>query len=517
MLLFATGVFLLAGLPDHDPWRGDDVVTLAVARSLADGSGLLPRLAGELWLGTPPLFHWLAAALGNLFDAVLPWHAAARMASALCLGLGLYLLAIASRPLHGADTARMAPLLAAGTLGLLVPAHEAQPALLGFLAVALQCAGLAHWQSAPRRAPLAVGASLGIGFLGLGVGSLLPMLVLTALVLLHPEWRSRNRGGWGLLLLVAVPLIAAWPLLLGGHDEALLQRWWQSELRGLGGASSLGVKRLEVLVWSSWPVLPLALWLLWVERRQLTHPASYLAFAGIAVHLLLFLRSDEPGQALLPLLAMLTLAAAPAAGRLRRGAANAFDWFGAMTLTLLMALVWLGGIAILTGLPERVAKNFSKPAPGFIPEWSWLAFGIAVAVTLLWLRLLVALPRSPWRAATRWSFGVMITWILLVALWMPWIDYGKSYRLVARDLRQHLAGQTGCIERRGLDEAHRASLHYFAGIRTVPSSARSTDCSFRITRATPGSERAVPGWQLVTETRRPGDRGEVLRLYRRSS
>jgi hypothetical protein len=41
-----------------------------------------------------------------------------------------------------------------------------------------------------------------------------------------------------------------------------------------------------------------------------------------------------------------------------------------MTFTQVAALIWLGGIAMLTGEPARVAKNFSKPAPGFIAEVS---------------------------------------------------------------------------------------------------------------------------------------------------
>jgi 4-amino-4-deoxy-L-arabinose transferase-like glycosyltransferase len=516
VIAFVLG-YLLWGLIDHDPWRVDDVVALSIAHGFSVQQWtVVPLLAGEPWLGSPPLYHWLAALFGNVLSVVLPWHAGARLASALILGAGLYALSNAVRRLYGDDAERLAPLLAAGTLGLMVPAHEAQPALISFLAITWQLAALAHWGVRPVVAPISLGLALGVGFLGSGLSSLLPMLGILCAAALHPRWRRNNRAGWIYALAVAIPLLIAWPLALGEQDAGLLHRWWSSELQSLGGDTTLTTKRLEMLSWAAWPVLPLSLWLLWLERRRLTDATNFIAFAGLAITLLFYLRSNEPAHALFPMLAMLSLLAAPAAGRLRRGAANAFDWFGAMSLTIFMALIWLGGVAILTGLPARVAKNFSKPAPGFIPEWSWLAFATAVVVSLLWLRLLVTAPRSPWRAASRWSFGIVVVWILLVTLWMPWIDYGKSYRGVSADLRQALGKTPGCIERKGLDDGHRASLDYFSGIRTIPGSGHSGKCRFLIARTTRAADKHLPGWTLKLERSRPGDRKESLRLYQRN-
>ncbi len=512
-------VYLLFGLVDHDPWRIDDVVNLAIAHSMNSEQWLIPHLAGEPWLTSPPLYHWLAALLGNGLSAIVPWHAGARVSSAIALGGGVYALAIAARHLYGPDAARIAPLLAVSTLGLLVPAHEAQPSLTSFLAIAWQLAALAQWERRPVAASIALGLALGIGFLGSGLSSLLPMLGLLVAAALHPRWRRSNRAGWIIALLIATPLIAAWPLALANQDVSLLQRWWDNELLSLGGHTAMSTKRLELLAWAAWPVMPLGLWQLWLVRKRLTDARNFIAFAGLAITLIFFLRSSEPAHALLPMLAMLTLIAAPAAGQLRRGAANAFDWFGAMSLTLFMALIWLGGVAIFTGLPARVAKNFTKPAPGFVPEWSWVAFAAAVIATLIWIRLLVSAPRSPWRAASRWSFGVILSWVLLVALWLPWIDYGKTYRPVSADFRRELGNTPGCIERRGLDEAHRASLDYFDGIRTQPIGPKTEEqnrCIFRIVQATPKSERHLAGWTLVLDRARPADRKETLRLYRRN-
>lgn len=508
-------IYLLLGLIDHDPWRIDDAVTLAIAHGFSAQQWLVPQLAGEPWLTSPPLYHWLAALFGNSLDALMPWHAAARLASALILGGGLYALAVAVRHLHGEAAARLSPLLAVGTLGLLVPSHEAQPALTSFLAITMQLAALALWKKHLPLAGAILGLGLGIGFLGSGVSTLLPMLGIALAATIHPHWRHDSLRAWLVMAVIAVPLVAAWPLALAHQDAQLLQRWWGNELQSLGGRTALPGKRFEILALASWPVLPLGLWMLWLERHRLTRATNFIAFASLTITLMFYLRANEPTHAMMPLLAVLCLLATPAAGRLRRGAASAFDWFGAMTFTLFLALVWLGGVSIFTGMPARVAKNFTKPAPGFIPEWSWFAFILAVLTTLVWLRFLVAAPRSPWRAATRWALGVTSFWVLLATLWLPWVDYGKSYRSASADFRQALGKNPGCIERQGLDEAHRASLDYFEGIRTIPVAPDSSSCNYRIVPQSPKAEKTMAGWTLVLERSRPGDRSETLRLYRR--
>jgi len=185
-----------------------------------------------------------------------------------------------------------------------------------------------------------------------------------------------------------------------------------------------------------------------------------------------------------------------------------------MTFTLVAALIWLGAIAMLTGEPARVAKNFSKPAPGFVAEASPILILLAIAASVAWIAVMLRTPRSPWRAAARWSVGLTTIWLLLMTLWLPWIDYGKSYRSVSAEFRHALGAHPGCIARRDLGLAQRASLDYFNGIRTVGGS-KSRECRHLIVQTSTGSEKDLPGWTLVRETSRPGDKSERLRLYRR--
>ncbi len=272
---------------------------------------------------------------------------------------------------------------------------------------------------------------------------------------------------------------------------------------------------LELFGWAAFPVWPIAAWALWTNRKRLAEPAFLLPLAGTLIGLLWLLSREARALHALPALLPLILLAAAGAGKLRRGAANALDWFGMMTFTLLAGLVWLGAVAMLAGVPPKLARNFAKLAPGFTAELSWFAATVALVATAAWIYSLVRLPRSPWRAVTHWAIGLAVSWVLLVALWLPWVDYGKSYRPVAAALQAAVPKGSGCIARSGLGLSQRASLDYFAGIRTIGLREGGRQCRLLLVQSSP-REEAQPGWAKIWEGSRPGDKNERLRLYRRN-
>jgi len=514
--LLLCSIWLLAGAVGHDPWKADDVLHLGVAFGMTGGDWLVPRIAGDPWLVSPPLYHWVAALCGKLLGWLLPWHDAARLASVLFGAVFLAILSRVARQLLGASAALAAPLLAIGTLGLLVPLHEAQPAVVAITGFIVSLWGLSVWRLEPLRGGLIFGAGIGIGFFGAGAEGVVIQLATGLMLGLHPVWRTRGSlVAWLAAAAIALMLMLPWPFLLWQQAPTLFDIWWTAEQASLTLRGGFSRNHFELLAWAGWPVLPLALWSLWLERRHLLAPPTVLLLAATVAALLAFFANEPKATALMPALVPLTLLAAAGAGRLRRGAASAFDWFGMMTFTLVAALIWLGGIAMLTGEPARVAKNFSKPAPGFVADASTLAIVLAIAVSVGWIAVMLRTPRSPWRAAARWSVGLTTIWLLLMALWLPWIDYGKSYRSVSADFRHALGAHPGCIARRGLGLTQRASLDYFNGIRTVGGN-RARDCKHLIVQAAPFTEKELPGWKLVRETSRPGDKNERLRLYRRA-
>jgi hypothetical protein len=81
--------------------------------------------------------------------------------------------------------------------------------------------------------------------------------------------------------------------------------------------------------------------------------------------------------------------------------------------------VWLGWFAMLTGVPPRVAHNFSKTAPAFSLEFKVLPVLLALALTLGWLYLVFFTTRSPMRSLLRWASGIVLLWGSFAMLWMP--------------------------------------------------------------------------------------------------
>jgi 4-amino-4-deoxy-L-arabinose transferase-like glycosyltransferase len=101
-LVLLCAAWILLGLFGHDPWKPDDATTFGVAHDvLNNGDWLAPQLAGAPVAVRPPLFYALAAASAATLQPLLALHDGARVANALCLGLTLWLLALAGRELYG--------------------------------------------------------------------------------------------------------------------------------------------------------------------------------------------------------------------------------------------------------------------------------------------------------------------------------------------------------------------------------------------------------------------------------
>ncbi len=524
VLIVLCALYLLPGLLGHDPWKGDDITHFGVVYSMLDGGGwLLPRLAGTIWLDSPPLYHWIAAVLAKGFGPILPLHDAARLASGMFAGIMIACLAGAARLLIGQEAARGAVLTAIGCLGLLVHAHEMQPAMAFLATTAALYFGLALIPQNPAGGGVIVGAALGLGSLAAGLPALIalgPLLVLTPLFSssLHSTAMAR---GMLIALAVAAPLILSWPLSLYWLEPAAFGMWWSRELGDLRPSSNYLLSLwnyIKLLSWFAWPALPLAAWTLWRERHKLREPRTLIPLLSFLV--LLAVQSAFSGPRslnVLPLLPPLILLAAPATLSLRRGAANAFDWFGMMTFTMLAGLIWLGWVAMVAGIPRRIANNFARLEPGFVAQFSPLAFAAALVLTLAWLWLVFASPRSPQRSTVHWAVGVTLCWSLMMALWKPWIDHGRNYRSVAVSLKAALPAHSNCIGGRGLSDSQRAAFHYFAGIKALREGSRATACHLFLVQGTAQREPLPPGkgWRKIWEGHRPSDRNERFRLYLR--
>src|SRR5258705_4078624 len=274
------GAWLLFGLFGRDPWKPDEAYTFGVVNHMVQtGDWIVPYLAGEPFMEKPPLFFLTSAIFVRLFGGALSPHDAARLATALYVGLTLLFAGLAAATLYRRARALPCVIILIGCIGYLYPAHLlfTDHAMLAGIAMALY--GLANISGHPSRGALALGTGAGIAFMSkglLGPGA----LALTALLLaLLPAWRTRR---YALALLVAAlafaPWALIWPWLLYRESPALFNEWLVvNNIGRFIRARRIGPERdhlmyLKVLPWFALPALPLAAWHAWTAHKAGRRP-----------------------------------------------------------------------------------------------------------------------------------------------------------------------------------------------------------------------------------------------------
>ena len=520
LLLALALAYTLPGLLGHDPWKTEDAIgTGIVHQMLHHGEWLVPSLAGEPFLEDGPLYYWIAAGFAWLGSPVLELHSGARLASGALMLLMLVLIRLAGRELYGEPEGDGAALALLGSLGLFLHAHEnlSEIGMLAAHALALFAVALARRR--PALAAVLLGAGWSAALLCKGIGAaLIPLLTAAVVPLACRDWRTRRYAATLALAAVTGAVISgAWLLAAHLHAPAALAAWLAYQAKALAAPTAATLADYGVTFsWAAWPAWPLALWILWAWRRRLAEAGAAYPLAALAVTTAVV--AMTPGNRevnSLPLLLPLALLAGASVPLLRRGAASALAWFAAMTFSFFGGLVWLGWIAMMTGIPEQIRRNFAKLEPGHVPQFQWFEFMVAAAFTLAWLFILVRSERSPFRSVTFWTAGVALLWSLIMTLWIDWIDYGKTYRPVALALKRALPPGSRCIESRSLGEAQRAAFDYHAGVVTRRAEIHGRSrCPILLVQAHPDDEDRLvrTGWRRIWEGNRPRDK-ERYRLY----
>lgn len=524
MLLIA--LYLLPGVVGHDPWRGDDVRSFsAVLGMVRDGHWLLPHIAGEPAYDMAPLYHWVAAALVLAFGNALPAHDAARLATTLFAALLIAWTARSAARLYGREARTPAVLLSLGTLGLVLHAHETQPLMALVAMQALTIAGISHIGTQPVRGGMQAGAGSALAFLAAGpLGLLLTLPLFPLITIICGDCRTPRASSALILgMSAAIAASAIWPILLHVFHPELFADWWAHTWRAITGGLDAGdeLSRLPALLgWFTWPLWPIAGWTLWRARKQALRIPFIVPLGSILLSIggLLIYRDFSPAHAL-PLLPGLALLAAGGVPSLRRGAANAFDWFALMTFAVFAILVWLAWSAQVFQWPPGLARSLARSAPNFILPDGIARATVGALVIVAWLVALLKLRPGINRGPANWAMGMTMLWCLAVALLMPWFEHDRSYRAVSTSLQIALAGEApGCVSSIGINTSHRASFDYYSSIRVRPVGKHQSDCRYLLVRTDqkPGRAQPTAGWQNIWEFRHGGTkRYETFRLYRR--
>lgn len=529
-LLLFCAAYLLPGLFGRDPWRNADVTAFGHMLSIARGQSgwLAPSVAG-LPADVALVPYWLGAAfirgLGPWVDPAL----AARLPFALLLALVLLLTWYATYHLARTDAAQPLPFAFGGeatpvdyaraiadgavlavmaTLGLLQLGHETTPELVQLAGATLFLYALSaspFRTSASRAAALfALPTMAASGAPAISAG----LAVAGTLICARSNYPAvRRTAPWvaaaGVLGIACSTALHAWGWRLARFDSPLLV--WSI---------------VRQFFWFTWPAWPLAFWTLWRWRSHWLHRhiSVPLGCAGVALGASIAMGgSDRALMLAVPALAVLAAFALPT---LQRSTSAAIDWFSVFFFTACALVIWVIYASLQTGIPAKPAANVARLAPGFVPSFSALALVVAVAGTLAWLWLVqwrAGRNRHPlWKSLVLPAGGVALCWLLLMTLWLPLLDYARSYRPLTQQIVAHVP-RDACVAAPDMPRAFLAALEYAGSFRVdAVTPAAMSPCELLVQTQRPGVPDTLAGWQLLARLPRPTDRDDITLVYRRT-
>ena len=546
-------LYILPGLFGRDPWKNMDAFNFGIMWTMAQGTlhdWFYPNIAGLPLPRFGPLTFWIGALFikifGNLTGAVL----AARMATLLFFLVAAYSvwqsafllgrrpeaqpmrLAFGGHPEpydYGRVLADGSLLIYLGCLGLFLLSHETSVNALYVALIAFTLfRSVSYFDSPGTKNALLLGFALGC--LALTNGLVTPIALYLVLIGISFFLGSTSRQFLTHLataIAISLFLLLSWIFvteLVQPYGRSPVSSWlaWNWSLIGIPTLSSSNFFFRNAL-WGFWPAWPFACWAVWAWRRQLRDLHVLLPLSFALSFFLLAISSFHNEQTLmLAMFPPLAILAAFGLPTMKRGAINAVDWFSVIIFTILAAIIWLCWIAAQTGWPAGIARNAFKLAPGFVPELDVIAVSIAAAATVSWFVLaLWRLSRQPtvlWRAVVLSTGGVLLCWLLLATLWLPWINYNKSYDSLARQISQNIPDTGQCVDTNaGLTQR---SVFAYAGNIRFASGFESQACEYLLLQDTfqknrrPPSAEHLTGMTLLWDGHRPSDRTERFRLYR---
>ena len=541
--------YLIPGLVGREPWKGEELQVFGQMLALAQGQSdwLHPTVWGQTLSLDAPLAYWMGAWAIGLAPSWLSAGSAARIPFALLLAMamvstwyGAYYLGLGKRaqpvafafggeakPKDYARTiADSATLALIACLGLALLSHEATPMLMQLSFFGCAFFGAAALPYHPKKSASALVVALaGLSLSGAPTLSVLLATGIALVILFDKE----NEGHLPLRVYacalfacaIGIASIANYFDLFHWRLASIDRDW--NDWRGL----------FDLLVWFMWPAWPLVLWTLWQWRRQWLsrnwsrHLVLPLWFMALAICVALMTRTED--QTLMLALPPMATLAAFALPTFRRSFSAFIDWFTLIFFTGCAFIIWVIWIAMQTGWPPQPAANVARLAPGFIPTFSGLAFVVALMATAIWawlVRWRVGRHRQAmWKSLVLPSGGAALCWLLLMSLWLPLLDFARSYVPWVQQIQQTMKAQgsalPGCMMTYGLNVGQMTAFHYHGGFAIKPlddaESPQNASCRWLLVDNDSRPELTqvahVKEWQRIETIKRPANKNEDVTLY----
>jgi hypothetical protein len=550
--------YLLLGFFGRDPWKYDDAIGFGVVQSILENGGDLwffPQIAGVSLDNFPILPFWLNAGINQLLIK-LPFseYVLSTLGSLVWGGLFFFFLWNAAyewsihldaqpeklpfggqpKPNEFATTlADGAVLLAVSTVGLSTKLHEISAFAAQMCFVTLCFWGVAQLLNAKKSAVFLVSIGLfGLYFSLSKVAAFTVFGAMLAIAMLSPKYRqdSQGKGTLGRLLIIAF-IFLLWSTL-----DAVFSGVFPSTNRQvlLISSDSFWVFAKSILSnfsWAFWPTWFLSgVFLIFCIKKSNYLQRMLLLMLSI---LLLVAVVEKTAEAMLflsvPPLIILTSSAFVF---IRRSIISMLDSFAFVLFGFLILFLWLGWAAMFFGVPESLARSAARLVPGFVMPFQWVSFIVSVVLTLFWLGVIIWRlrwhPRVLWRGVVLSAAGMTACWGILNSLWMPSLNYSKSYRELTLSASKvfYKHAQFGdrdvCVATEQLDLPQRAMFAYMADLPLALSVQQSSHCRFLLIQdhvinrhddtlpKRPESGRWIKMW----ESRRPTESEWRYRLYR---
>ena len=534
--------YALPGFWFREAWKSVDLTSLGFMMELAQGVSdwWHPSFMGQSPELNALVPYWIGALfIRGLTGLMDPAHAVripflALMVSALCAQwYATYYLAKGQRaqPVAFAfggqaneqDYAKAiadAGLLALlASLGLAQPSHEATPMLAQWCFVSWAFYSISVQPFHPRVGPWCWGiALLGLSLSGapslallMGVGAALLMVLDTSLA--HPKT-------WSLQFLAASVVVA----LLCPHDL------WQWRLSFPSAHWSQWHGLLRLGLWFTWPAWPLAAWTLWRWRghwlvwQWSRHVVIPLFCATLFV--LGALTSIPPERILLLSLPAFATLAAFALPTLERSVSALIDWFTLIFFSGCAFIIWVVWLAMQTGWPAQPAANVKRLLPGFEPSFGAAAFCFAFLATLTWIALVRWRAgkhrKALWKSLVLPASGASLCWLLLMSLWLPLLDYARSYKPLVYQVSQ-LVEPDQCLRVEGLSLAQMSAFKLHSGLKIEgPQIVPTLSCRWLLVESLQNNNEAIQeqmkkGWVLVQTLHRSYLDNEDMDVFMRET
>ena len=362
-------------------------------------------------------------------------------------------------------------------LGLAQLSHETSHTLVQLSAVsAIFFAAASMWWQPKLSAVAALLGTLALTLAGapsmaavLGAGA-------TAMALCIQTPKLPQRYSWAAWWLLSIGVAAATTSALGLWEYRLINPWvqgkdWQSLAR--------------LLMWFSWPAWPLSLWAMWRWRWQLQRPAHNPHVAWPlwlwATALFCTIFTQDGDRALILALPAIAALAAFALPTFKRSLAALIDWLTLFFFSISAIAAWL-----------------------LLVAWRTRRHRAAI-----------------WKSLAVPAGGTVLGWVLLMTLWLPMLDYGRSYAPHVNAVAQVMPKHVQCVHTLGFNAALTTAFRFHTPwkLESGLNTATGPTCNWLI--ATPAAWSAMDSaiaaqWQLVEQVARPTDRRDHLLVLRRA-